>query len=84
MKSGMKFLIESFYQSILEDTPLPIPYREILLTARLMDRIFEQVYPVTSLRDKFGPEAIAGAGSSMDGLGAFSAPDLNPQRTGCR
>lgn len=43
MKSGMKFLIESFYQSIIKDAPLPIPYREILLTARIMDDIFSQV-----------------------------------------
>jgi predicted dehydrogenase len=43
MKSGMKFLIESFYQSIVEGTPLPISYREILLTARIMDDIFAQL-----------------------------------------
>lgn len=43
MKSGMKFLIESFYRSILEDAPLPIPYREILLTSRIMDNIFSQI-----------------------------------------
>jgi hypothetical protein len=39
----MKFLIESFYQSIVEGTPLPISYREILLTARIMDEIFAQL-----------------------------------------
>jgi len=43
MKSGMKYLIESFYHSILEGTPVPIPYREILLTARIMDAIFDQL-----------------------------------------
>lgn len=43
MKSGMKYLIESFYRSINEGTPLPIPYREILLTARIMDAIFTQL-----------------------------------------
>lgn len=43
MKSGMKCLIESFYHSILEDTSPPIPYREILLTARIMDAIFAQL-----------------------------------------
>jgi predicted dehydrogenase len=43
MKSGMKYLIESFYQSIEAGTPLPIPYREILLTARIMDAIFLQL-----------------------------------------
>jgi predicted dehydrogenase len=41
--SGMKNLIESFYRSIREGAPLPIPYREILLTARIMDAIFEQI-----------------------------------------
>lgn len=43
MKSGMKRLIEAFYRSIVEDKPVPIPYREILLTARMMDDIFVQV-----------------------------------------
>jgi predicted dehydrogenase len=43
MKSGMKCLIESFYGSVVEDTPPPIPYREILLTARIMDAIFAQL-----------------------------------------
>src|SRR5439155_26443279 len=35
MKSGMKHLIESFYRAIIDDTPVPIPYREILLTAKI-------------------------------------------------
>lgn len=43
MKSGMKYLIESFYLSILEGTPVPIPYREIILTATIMDAIFSQL-----------------------------------------
>jgi predicted dehydrogenase len=43
MDSGMKCLIESFYYSIQHETPLPIPYRDILLTARIMDAIFEQL-----------------------------------------
>lgn len=43
MKSGMKCLIESFYRSIVQDMPVPIPYREILLTARIMDSIFDQI-----------------------------------------
>ena len=43
IKSGMKYLIESFYRSIVEGTPVPIPYREILLTARIMDAIFTQL-----------------------------------------
>ncbi len=43
MKSGMKYLIESFYRSIVTNTAVPIPYREILLTARIMDDIFAQL-----------------------------------------
>ena len=43
MKSGMKYLIESFYGSIAEGTPPPIPYREILLTSRLMHLIFSEL-----------------------------------------
>lgn len=48
MKSGMKFLIESFYHSITDDTPPPISYREIILTARIMDNIFSQIRPSKS------------------------------------
>jgi predicted dehydrogenase len=39
-KAGMKFLIQSFYESIVDGKPVPIPYREILLTSRIMDSIF--------------------------------------------
>jgi len=42
---GMKELIERYYDSIRLDSPLPIPQREILLTARIMDEIFAQIYP---------------------------------------
>jgi predicted dehydrogenase len=42
---GMKELIERFYNSIREETAPPIPYREILLTAKIMDQIFERTRP---------------------------------------
>lgn len=45
MKSGLKYLIESFYGSIETGTADPIPHRDIMLTARVMDRIFEQITP---------------------------------------
>jgi predicted dehydrogenase len=48
MKSGMKRLIESFYDAIQHDGPIPIPYREILLTASIMDAIFNQLEVRTS------------------------------------
>ncbi|HXB59460.1 MAG TPA: Gfo/Idh/MocA family oxidoreductase [Candidatus Acidoferrales bacterium] len=47
--SGMKELIEQFYQSIRNQTAPPIPYREILLTARIMDEVFAQIYPATEM-----------------------------------
>ena len=43
MSEGMKRLIETFYRSIVHGEPLPMSYREILLTTRIMDAIFEQV-----------------------------------------
>jgi hypothetical protein len=43
LESGRKILIESFYHSVSENTPLPIPYRDILLTAKIMDNIFAQL-----------------------------------------
>jgi len=41
--AALKTLIESFYDSIASDAPLPLPYREILLTSRVMDDIFMQI-----------------------------------------
>lgn len=42
---GMKELIERFYNSIRTRGEPPIADREIILTARIMDEIFAQVYP---------------------------------------
>jgi predicted dehydrogenase len=62
MESGMKCLIEAFYRSIAGKQPVPIPYREILLTARIMDDIFQQVssqsfpqIPLSPARENMGP-----------------------------
>jgi predicted dehydrogenase len=41
--SSKKFLMESFYRSIIKDIEVPIPYREILLTTKIMDAIFLQL-----------------------------------------
>lgn len=41
--SALKTLIESFYLSVANDSPLPLSYREILLASRIMDAIFNQV-----------------------------------------
>jgi hypothetical protein len=43
MDYSMKMLIQSFYRSIQDKTPPPIPYREILTTAWMMDDIFAQI-----------------------------------------
>jgi hypothetical protein len=58
----MKELIERFYNSIQKGNPLPIPYREIILTARIMDEIFAQIYPNRSR----SPETKRG--DEIDGL----------------
>ena len=42
-EAALKKLIESFYDSVADDAPLPLTYREILLTSKIMDAIFEQV-----------------------------------------
>lgn len=49
--SGMKELIHRFYHSITSRGPVPIPYREILLTARMMDRVFAQIGSKASPRE---------------------------------
>jgi len=43
MDAGMKYLTEAFYRSIQFGAPLPISYREISLTAAIMDEIFRQL-----------------------------------------
>jgi predicted dehydrogenase len=42
-EAGLQTLISSFYKSVENGDPLPIPYREILLTSRIMDAAFEQI-----------------------------------------
>jgi predicted dehydrogenase len=41
--SGLKNLIEAFYGAVRNQRPLPISYREIILTSRIMDCIFRQL-----------------------------------------
>jgi predicted dehydrogenase len=42
-KEGMRYLIQSFYHSIAGHCALPIPYRDMVLTSRIMDEIFSQL-----------------------------------------
>jgi predicted dehydrogenase len=56
---GMKELIERFYNSIRQNEPLPIPYREILLTARIMDEIFNQIYPTSKNYERKKQRAVS-------------------------
>jgi predicted dehydrogenase len=44
--SGLHYLTALFYRSVVMDEPLPIPYRDILLTCQIMDKIFSQLPPV--------------------------------------
>lgn len=41
--AGLKRLTEAFYRSIVDGAELPLSYREILVTARIMDEIFTQI-----------------------------------------
>lgn len=50
---GMKKLIESFYRAVEREESLPIPYREIILTARIMDDIFSQIDKSNSKNPEF-------------------------------
>lgn len=51
--SGRRLLLRLFYESARNGTPPPIPYREILLTARIMDSIFEQLPSARQARGTF-------------------------------
>jgi len=48
--AGMKELIHRFHQSVSQGGPPPISYREILLTARLMDSIFARMRSAADAR----------------------------------
>ncbi|HEY1308722.1 MAG TPA: Gfo/Idh/MocA family oxidoreductase [Vicinamibacterales bacterium] len=61
MKAGLKCLTESFYRSITHDAPLPIPYREIVLTAQIMDDIFTQIRRPAAVSSLERDDAAAGA-----------------------
>jgi predicted dehydrogenase len=41
--AGLNFLISAFYDSIREDTAVPIPYKDILKVALMTDKVFTQV-----------------------------------------
>lgn len=41
--SGLYYLVKSFYHSIRHNSPPPLPYRQVLLTVRIMDGIFSQL-----------------------------------------
>jgi predicted dehydrogenase len=58
MSAGMKCLIEAFYSSIRTGGAVPIPYREIILTAKIMDAIFVQL-DARGLQEPFSCEAQA-------------------------
>jgi predicted dehydrogenase len=46
---SLKILIQSFYRSITDGSALPIPYKEILRTSRIMDEIFSQLSSAQNL-----------------------------------
>jgi predicted dehydrogenase len=41
--AALKTLIQSFYRSVAKNGPLPLSYKEILLTSKIMDAIFMQI-----------------------------------------
>lgn len=52
---GVTELVSRFYTSIRDSQAPPIPYREILLTAKIMDEIFAQIYGGDYLKVKPEP-----------------------------
>jgi predicted dehydrogenase len=47
--AGMNRLLSQFYECIQNDTPVPIPYPEMLRVSQIMDEISTQVYPAAAL-----------------------------------
>lgn len=42
---GIHKLTSDFYKAVLGEGPLPISYREILLTSKIMESVFENIHP---------------------------------------
>jgi predicted dehydrogenase len=76
--SGMKELIERFYQSIRTGAAPPIPGREIQLTARIMDEIFAQIYRERGRKTKEGGYWVEDRGRRAED-GVQSAEDGEPR-----
>ena len=72
----MKELIERFYNSIGSGSPPPIPYREIILTARIMDEIFAQVYPAQGQRSEIRSRKSDVSGQRADAVRDSRIADL--------
>ncbi|MCX7975239.1 MAG: hypothetical protein N3B16_12200 [Candidatus Aminicenantes bacterium] len=48
MKRGLYNLLSSFYESIKNNLPPPIPYNQILMSSRIIGEIIKQVFPAAS------------------------------------
>ena len=57
----MKELIQQFYGCIRGERAVPIPYREILLTAQIMDDVFRRLG--SECGPESSPSASAGSGA---------------------
>jgi predicted dehydrogenase len=57
-EAGLLTLIDAFYRSVDEGTPVPIAYREIVLTSRIMDAAFAHI--TTHLEQKAPRTAVLG------------------------
>src|SRR6266566_2502506 len=86
---GMKELTERFYNSIRLGSEPPIPYREIFLTAQIMDEIFAQIYPaksrdfdpnLNSTADDGGRRTDCGYEKAEDGGVATAKKDRNGRK----
>jgi predicted dehydrogenase len=50
--AGMRTLLSRFFESITHDGPVPIPYRDILRIASMMDEIFRQVRAQSASKER--------------------------------
>ena len=72
MNEGMKNLIERFYSAISDNELLPISYREIILTSRIMDAIFFQLNQPEANTDEPAPVP----GQSLAPIGSGSTREV--------
>jgi predicted dehydrogenase len=80
-EAGLLTLITAFYESVTNGTPVPIPYREILLTSRIIDAALEQIKNKKQMPIQAYNFAQGVPRTKVDGTGQETTLPIPPRET---